>query len=146
LVFVLKAWICLLEGMGFYTTGSPESNHETFMDMNNPARDELMQKNDMDRFLEDTNQRTPSQGDYFSFPSFGNVGSPLMTTLNIPGLNARLPVWLWTTPNVLNALDSSHIITLYHGNHIYFVPSPSTSAKFTPPHPPPSGESLATSN
>jgi hypothetical protein len=100
LVFLLKVWSHLLEGMGFYTTGSPESVCETFMDMNNPTRDEPMHKKVMAKFLEDTNQGTPSQGDSCAFPFFGNIGAPLMATLNIPGLNVGLPVWLWTTLNV----------------------------------------------
>jgi hypothetical protein len=50
-------WSHLLEGVGFYTTGSAESVHETFMDMNNPARDEPVHKNDMAKFL-----RIPTKG------------------------------------------------------------------------------------
>jgi hypothetical protein len=90
LVFLLKAWIHLLEGMGFYTIGSLESVCETFLDMNNPARDEPMHKNNMAKVLEDTNQATPSQGGSCDFPFFGNVGSPLMATLNIHGLNVNI--------------------------------------------------------
>jgi hypothetical protein len=41
----------------------------------------------MAKVLEDTNQGTPSQGDSYAFPFFGNVGAPLMATLNILGLN-----------------------------------------------------------
>jgi hypothetical protein len=105
----------LLEGVGFYTTGSPELVRETFMDMNNPMRDEPVHKKVMAKFIEDTNQGTPSQGDSCAFPFFGNVGAPLMATLNIPGLNVGLPVWLWTTLNVPNSLDASHISTYVMG-------------------------------
>jgi hypothetical protein len=146
LVFLLKVWSRLLEGVGFYTTGSPESVRETFMDMNNPTRDEPVHKNDMAKVLEDTNQGTPTQGDSCAFPFFGNVGAPLMATLNILGLNVGLPVWLWTTPNVSNSLDASQISTLCQGHRMDFDPSPSASTKFTSPPPPSSGESLATSN
>jgi hypothetical protein len=62
---------------GFYTIGSPESVHETFMDMNNPTRDQPVHKKDMAKVLEDTNQGTPAQGDSCSFPFFGNIGAPL---------------------------------------------------------------------
>jgi hypothetical protein len=125
LVFLLKVWSHLLEGMGFYTTGSPESVCETFSDMNNPTRDEPMHKNVMAKVLEDTNQGTPSQGDSCAFPFFGNVGAPLMATLNIPGLNVGLSVWLWTTLNVLNSLDASQISTLCHGHQMDVDPLPS---------------------
>jgi hypothetical protein len=77
LVFLLKAWSHLLEGMGFYTTGSPESVCETFMDMNNPTRDEPVHKKVMAKFLEDTNQGTPSQGDSCAFPFLWKHWCPL---------------------------------------------------------------------
>jgi hypothetical protein len=146
LVFLLKVWSHLLEGMGFYTTGSSESVCETFMDMNNPTRDEPVHKKDLAKVLEDTNQGTPAQGDSCAFPFFGNIGAPLMATLNIPGLNVGLSVWLWTTLNVPNALDASQISTLCHGNHMDVDPLPSASTKSTPSPSPSSGESLATSN
>jgi hypothetical protein len=75
--------------------------------MKNPTRDEPMHKNDMDKVLEDTNQGTPTQGDSCAFPFFGNIGAPLMVTLNIHELNIGLSVWFWTTLNVLNSLDAS---------------------------------------
>jgi hypothetical protein len=90
LVFLLKVWIHLLECMGFYTIGLLESACETFMDMKNPARDETVHKNDMSKFIEDTNQGTPAKGDPCSFPSFANIGVPLMAMLNIHGLNVGL--------------------------------------------------------
>jgi hypothetical protein len=61
--------------------------------MNNLARDEPMHKNVMDKVLENTNQRIPAQGDSCAFTFFENIGSPLMATLNIPGLNVGIPVW-----------------------------------------------------
>jgi len=90
--------------------------HDTSMDMKNHARDEPMNNKFMAKSLEDTNQGTHDQGDSYAFPFFGNVGSPLMATLNIPGLNVGLLIWLWNTPNVPNALDDSHIMTLCHGH------------------------------
>ena len=42
--------------MGFYTTGSPESAHETFSDMKNPTRDELVHNKVMAKVIEDTKQ------------------------------------------------------------------------------------------
>jgi hypothetical protein len=74
LVFIFKLWSHLLEGVGFYTNGSSKSVHETFMDMKNPSRNELVCKKVMANFIKDTNQGTPSQGDYCSFPFFRNIG------------------------------------------------------------------------
>jgi hypothetical protein len=60
LVFLLKMWSLLLEGMDSYTTGSPESVHENFMDMNNqPTRDEPVYKKGLSKFLEDTKGPLP---------------------------------------------------------------------------------------
>jgi hypothetical protein len=80
---------------------------ETLTYLNNPAREELEHNIFMEKFTDDTNQGTPSQGDSCDFPFFGNVGVPLMATLYIPGLNVGLPVWLSIIPNVSNALDAS---------------------------------------
>jgi hypothetical protein len=126
----------------FDTTGSLESVCETFMNLNDPARGEPMHNIFMDKFPDDTNQRTPSQGDSCAFPFLGNVGVPLMATLYIPGLNVGLQVWLGTIPNVLNVLDSYHFHTLCHGNHVD-VPSSTNSS---PPPSPALGESIVTSN
>jgi hypothetical protein len=76
----------------FYTTGSPESVRETFMDTSNTSREKPVHKNFMAKVLEDTNQGIPAQGDSCAFLFFGNVGVPLMTTLNLPRLNVGLPV------------------------------------------------------
>jgi hypothetical protein len=80
---------------------------ETFTYLNDPAREELEHNIFMEKFTNDTNQVTPSQGDCCDFPFFGNVGVPLMATLYISGLNVGLPVWLSTIANVLNAIDAS---------------------------------------
>jgi hypothetical protein len=91
----------------FDKTGLPESVCETFTDLNDPARGEPMHMILMAKFSDDTNQRTPLQGDSCTFTFFGNVGVPLMASLYIPGLNVGLLVWLGTIPNVPNALDAS---------------------------------------
>jgi len=54
-LFLLKVWSFLLEGVGFYTIGLPESMQENFMDMKNSARDEHVRKKVMAKVLEDTN-------------------------------------------------------------------------------------------
>jgi hypothetical protein len=96
----------------------------------------------MAKVTDDTNQGTPSQGDSYYFPFFGNIGLPLMAILNIPGLNVGLSVRLGTIPNVLNSIDASQLITLCHWHHV-------DVHSLTKSCPPPSsfyGESLATSN
>jgi hypothetical protein len=104
LVFLLEVLSRLL-GKGFYTTGSLESVRETFTDLIDLTREEHVHKIFMAKFIDDTNQGSPSQGDYCSFPFFGKVGVTSTATLNIPGLNVRLSTCLGTIPNVLNALD-----------------------------------------
>jgi hypothetical protein len=126
----------------FDSNGSSESVCETFTNLNDPARGETLHKIFMEKFLDDTNQGTPSQGDSFSFPFFGNFGVPLLATLYIPGLNVGLPVWLGTIPNVPNSLETSQLRTLFHGHHV----DVSSSAKSSPPPSPVSGESTITSN
>jgi hypothetical protein len=108
---------------------------EIFLDVNNPTRDKLVHKNVMAKVLGDTNHGTSSQGDSCSFPFFGNVGAPLMATLNIHGLNVGLIFWLWVTLNVLNALDVSQIRTLFHGHPLDVNPLPLSTNYTYPPSP-----------
>ena len=95
---------------------------------------------------QDTNQGTPGQRDPCVFSSFGNVGAPLMATLNLPGFTIGLPVWLFSTLNVANAPDASKISTLCqeHRNNIDPLTSSSIQNVSTPSAP--SGESGTTSN
>jgi hypothetical protein len=120
----------------------PESVCDTFKELKDPTREEPMHNIFMDKVNEDTNQGTPSQGDSFAFPFFGNVGVPLMATLNIPGLNVGLLVWLGTIKDVPNDFESSQLRTLIHGNPV----DVSSSAKDSTPPSPASGESTVTSN
>jgi hypothetical protein len=103
------------------------------MDMKNSARDEHVRKKVMAKVLEDTNQGTSTQGDSCDFPFHGNIGAPLMATLNILGLNVGLPVWLCTTLKLPDALDASQISTLCQGHRTNVDSSPSTSTKSTSP-------------
>jgi hypothetical protein len=86
-VFHLETWSYLLIGIYFYTNDLPALVCETFTDLNDPAREHPVHKTFMANFPDDTNQGIPSQGDSCDFPFFGNVGVPLMSTLNILGLN-----------------------------------------------------------
>jgi hypothetical protein len=44
-----------------------------------------------------TNEGTPTPEETFVFPSYGNIGPPLITTLSLPGLTIGLSVWLFST-------------------------------------------------
>ena len=78
-----------------------------------------------------TNQEIPMQGTPYTILT-GNVGVPLMGTLNLPGFTLGLPVWLFSTPTVLNAPDASQVRSLYQGPQKTDSPSPIASS------PPPS--------
>ena len=78
-----------------------------------------------------------------TIPLTGNVGVPLMATLNLPRFTLGLPMWLFSTLTVLNALDASQVSSLYQGHQNTASPSPVVDS------PPPStscGESTDTSN
>ena len=61
------------------------------------------------------NQGTPMPGDHCAFRFLGNVGAPLMVTLNMsPGFTLETLVWFFPIPNVLNALNASKESTLYY--------------------------------
>ena len=78
-----------------------------------------------------------------TIPLMGNVGVPLMATLNLPGFTLGLPMWLFSIPSALNAPNALQVSSLYQGNqnisspsHVVDSPPPSTSC----------GESIDTSN
>jgi hypothetical protein len=51
---------------------------------------------------ESTNVGTPSPGEPFTFPSFGNFGPLYIATLSLLGLTIGLPIWLFPTPVISN--------------------------------------------
>jgi hypothetical protein len=53
------------------------------------------------------NGRTPSSGEPYTFPSFGNFGPPYVATLSLPGLTIGLPVWFFPTLVILNPPNAS---------------------------------------
>jgi hypothetical protein len=132
--------------VGLYTTYLLKSVCETFLYMKNHVRDKHVHNKIMAKVLEDTNQGTPAQGDSCVFPFLGNVGAPLITTLNILGLNVQLLVWFLTTLNVMNYLYDSQISTLCHGHRMNIDPLSFPSMNYTSPPSPYFGESLVTSN
>ena len=79
-----------------------------------------------------TNQEIPMLGTPCTIPLTGNVGVPLMATLNLPGFTLGPPVWLFSTPTILNAPDASQVSSLYQVHQNNASPSPLTTS------PPPS--------
>ena len=78
-----------------------------------------------------------------TIPLTGNVGVPLMATLNLPRFTLGLPMWLFSTPTILNAPDASQVSSLYQGHQNTTSPSPVVDS----PTPSTScGESTDTSN
>ena len=86
-----------------------------------------------------TNQEIPMMGAPCPIPLTGNVGVPLMATLNLPGFTLGLPVWLFSTPSVLNAPDASQESSLYQGHQNTASHSPVVDY---PPHSTSCGESI----
>jgi hypothetical protein len=90
-----------------------------------------------------TNGGTPSSGEPYTFPSFGNFGPPYVATLSLPGLTIGLPVWLFPTPVIPNppnvsvapnTLDVNAPPT--HQPHVEFSPSsPIKSPSISPSSP-----------
>jgi hypothetical protein len=79
-----------------------------------------------------TNGGTPSPGELYTFPSFGNFGPSYVARLSLPRLTIRLPVWLFPTPMIPNppnvsvapnTLDVNTPPT--HQPHVDFSPSSS---------------------
>lgn len=83
-----------------------------------PVREGFANQLDMANIPMETNQGTFPKGDSCPFPFFGNVGTPLMVTLNIPGLNVGLPIWLWSSLNIPNALKAFQMNSLFQGHHM----------------------------
>jgi hypothetical protein len=91
-----------------------------------------------------TNGQTPSLGEPYTFPSFGNFGPPYVATLSLTGLTIGLPVWLFPTPvipnppNVSAAPNTLDVNTQpTHQPHVEFsTPSPIKSPSISPylPH------------
>ena len=87
-----------------------------------------------------TNGGTPSPGEPYTFPSFGNFCPPYVATLSLPRLTIGLLVWLFPTsvilnpPNVSvapNTLDVNTPPT--HQPHVDFSPSSPIKSPFVSP-------------
>jgi hypothetical protein len=80
-----------------------------------------------------TNEGTYALGEPFVFPSYGNIGPPHIATLNLPGLTIGLPVWLFSTQVILNAVSASVTRTSPQENQPHVDPSPSSQVRSSPP-------------
>ena len=95
---------------------------------------------------ESSNQEVPFHVDPCSFPSFGNVGPPMMATLSLPGLTIGLSVWFFSIPSVPNVPTASPVSSPCQRNHNNTDHLPFGPVKSFPPSSSSSGESMVTSN
>jgi hypothetical protein len=80
-----------------------------------------------------TNEGTPAPGEPFVFPSYGNIGPPHIATLSLPGLTIGLPVWLFSTQVIPNAVSASVISTSPQEHQPHVDPSPSSPVRSSSP-------------
>jgi hypothetical protein len=80
-----------------------------------------------------TNEGTSAPGEPFVFPSYGNIGPPHIATLSLPGLTIGLPVWLFSTQVIPNAVSASVVSTSPQEHQPHVDPSPSSPVRsFSP--------------
>jgi len=72
----------------------------------------------MATFPEFTNPGIPSDGNLVHFPPFGNVGTPYIETLSLPGLTVGFPVWLFSTSLVPNVSTTSQSVPPPEKHHV----------------------------
>jgi hypothetical protein len=65
-------------------------------------------------------------GETFIFSSYGNIGPPHIATLILPGLTIGLPVWLFSTQVISNAVSVSVISTYPQEHQPHVDPLPSS--------------------
>jgi hypothetical protein len=80
-----------------------------------------------------TNEGTPTLGEPFVFPSYGNIGPPHIATLSLPGLTIDLSVWLFSTQVILNVVSASVTSIPPHEHKPHFDPSPSSPVRSSSP-------------
>jgi hypothetical protein len=81
------------------------------------------------------NEGTPALGEPFVFPSYGNIGPPHIATLSLPGLTIGLPVWLFSTQVIPNAVSASVTSTSFQEHQPHVDPSPSSLVRSSSPSP-----------
>jgi hypothetical protein len=80
-----------------------------------------------------TNEATPSLGEPFVFPSYGNVGPPHIATLTLPGLTIGLLIWLFFTQVIPNATSASAVSTSPQEHQPHVDPSLSSLVRYSSP-------------
>jgi hypothetical protein len=80
-----------------------------------------------------TNEGIPTLGEPFVFPSYGNIGTPHIATLSLPGLTIGLPVWLFSTQVIPNAVSSLVVSTSPQEHQPHVDPSPSSPIRSSSP-------------
>jgi hypothetical protein len=80
-----------------------------------------------------TNEGTSTPGEPFVFPSYGNIGTPHIATLSLPGLTIGLPVWLFSTQVIPNAVSASIVSTSPQEHQPHVDPSPSSPVRSSSP-------------
>jgi hypothetical protein len=80
-----------------------------------------------------TNEGTPVPGEPFIFPSYGNIGPPHIPTLSLPGLTIGLPVWLFSTQVISNAVSVSVVSTSPQEHQPHVNPSSSSPVRSSLP-------------
>jgi hypothetical protein len=76
-----------------------------------------------------TNEGTPAPREPFVFPSYGNIGPPHIATLSLPGLTIGLPIWLFSTQVIPNAVSSSVVSTSPQEHQPHIDPSLSSPVR-----------------
>jgi hypothetical protein len=80
-----------------------------------------------------TNEGTPSPGEPFVFPSYGNIGPPHIATLSLPDLTIGFPVWLFFSQVIPNAVSASVVSTSPQEHQPHVDPSPSSPIRSSSP-------------
>ena len=80
-----------------------------------------------------TNKGTPAPGEPFIFPSYGNIDPPHIATLSLPGLTIGLPVWLFSTHVISNAVSASVVRTSPQEYQPHVDPSSSSPIRYSSP-------------
>jgi hypothetical protein len=80
-----------------------------------------------------TNEGTPAPGEPFVFSSYGNIGPPHLATLSLPGLTIGLPVWLFSTQVIPNAVSASVVSTSPQEHQPHVDPSLSSPIRSSSP-------------
>jgi hypothetical protein len=80
-----------------------------------------------------TNEGTSTPGEPFVFPSYGNIGPLHIATLSLPGLTIGLPVWLFSTRVIPNAVSASVTSTSPQKHQPHVDPSLSSPVRSSSP-------------